>query len=214
MQSLALRYYSIGRSVAAIVEKVAYNEGLAARAAIHDTPAARRARQRPSRGSARMKRRPRWASRTPPPCSQRAASAAVARAHEDVRATVELLAAGTSETHDAGERGRFERNLAWLAGAPCGRSALGRSRCRLHGEVEAVHAAHAERTFCTADIATLRWHPHDVCPWGGLPVHRRDGKGGLGQHQGAFSARRGAGRPEWEGKGRMANTRLSSELLM
>ena len=43
-----------------------------------------------------------------------------------------------------------------------------------------------------------------VCPWGGLPVHRRDGKGGLGRHQRAPSARGGAGRPKWEGEGRMA----------
>ena len=43
-----------------------------------------------------------------------------------------------------------------------------------------------------------------VCPCGGLPVHRRDGKGGVGRHQRAPSARGGAGRPEWEGEGRMA----------
>ena len=38
------------------------------------------------------------------------------RAHEDMRVTVELLAAGTTETHAAGERERIERDLARLAG--------------------------------------------------------------------------------------------------
>jgi len=66
-----------------------------------------------------------------------AASAAAARAHKDVRAAVESLAAEVSEAHAAVKRDRIERDLARLAGELGAADARSIARnAALHGEVE------------------------------------------------------------------------------
>ena len=75
-----------------------------------------------------------------------AASAAAARAHQDVRAAVESLAAEAPSAHAAGERDRIERDLARIAGELDAASARSIARdAALHGEVEDEARARAAR---------------------------------------------------------------------